>query len=151
MIVQALAAARQPDQARVERALEQADAQMRGRQRLAGALQVLEGIDALHPDRNLGLYSTLKTALIGMSRSFALEYGAFGIRVNTVMPGLIKTKLANAYDPEQQARTIARTPVGRLGEGEDIGNAVLYLSSPGASFVSGASLVVDGGLTVASQ
>ncbi|WP_374520700.1 glucose 1-dehydrogenase [Hydrogenophaga sp.] len=127
------------------------EATKRMKPRGGGSIVNIASIAALHPDRNLGLYSTLKTALIGMSRSFALEYGAFGIRVNTVMPGLIKTKLANAYDPEQQARTIARTPVGRLGEGEDIGNAVLYLSSPGASFVSGASLVVDGGLTVASQ
>jgi len=126
------------------------EATRRMKPRGGGSIVNIASIAALHPDRNLGLYSTLKTALIGMSRSFALEYGAFGIRVNTVMPGLIKTKLADAYDPEQQARTIARTPVGRLGEGEDIGNAVLYLSSPGAAFVSGASLVVDGGLTIAS-
>jgi NAD(P)-dependent dehydrogenase (short-subunit alcohol dehydrogenase family) len=85
-----------------------------------------------------------------MSRSFALEYGGAGIRVNTVFPGLIRTKLADAYDAQTKARFIAKTPAGRLGEGEDIGYAVLYLSSPAASFVTGAGLMVDGGFTIAS-
>ena len=96
----------------------------------------------------LGLYSTLKTALIGMSRAFALEYGEFGIRVNTVLPGLIQTKLADAFDDETKARVTARTPLRRLGNPEDVGHAVLYLSTPAGSFVSGASLVVDGGMSV---
>ena len=116
--------------------------------RRGGSIVNIASIAALHPDRMLGLYSTLKTALIGMSRSFALEFGSFGIRVNTVLPGLIKTKLVDAYDPETRARHVARTPVGRLGEGEDIGHAVLYLSSEAASFVTGANLVVDGGFTI---
>lgn len=110
----------------------------------------IASIAALHPDRMLGLYSTLKTALIGMSRSFALEYGDQGVRVNTVLPGLIRTKLADAYEPETQARYIAKTPAGRLGEVRDIGNAVLYLSSDAASFVTGTQLVVDGGITIAT-
>lgn len=115
-----------------------------------GSIVNIASIAALHPDRMLGLYSTLKTALIGMSRSFALEHGADGVRVNTVLPGLIRTRLADAYDDETQARYIAKTPVGRLGEGVDIGHAVLYLSSPAASFVTGASLVVDGGITIST-
>ena len=89
-----------------------------------------------------------KTALIGLSRSFALEYGPQGVRVNTVLPGLIRTKLADKYDDAQQARITGRTPLNRLGEPEDIGHAVLYLASPAAAFVTGASLVVDGGLSV---
>ncbi len=111
----------------------------------------IASIAALHPDRMLGLYSTLKTALIGMSRSFALEYGAQGVRVNTLMPGLIQTKLADAYDEPTKARFIAKTPLGRLGTGRDIGLAVLYLSSDAASFVTGVSLVVDGGITIAAM
>lgn len=113
-----------------------------------GSIVNIASMAALHPDRMLGLYSTLKTAMLGMSRSFALEYGEHGIRVNTVLPGLIETRLAKAYDPQTQARYIAKTPVGRLGQGEDIGHAVLYLASPAASFVTGASLVVDGGITI---
>jgi NAD(P)-dependent dehydrogenase (short-subunit alcohol dehydrogenase family) len=118
------------------------------RPRGGGSIVNIASISAVHPDRMLGLYSTLKTALIGMSRSFALEYGEHGIRVNTLLPGLIRTRLADAYDAQTQARFLAKTPLGRLGEGEDIGYAVLYLSSAGASFVTGASLVVDGGITV---
>lgn len=113
-----------------------------------GSIVNLASVAALHPDQGLALYSTLKTALIGMSRSFALEYGPQGVRVNTLLPGLIRTKLADKYDPAQQARVIERTPLRRLGTPEDIANAVWYLCSPAAAFVTGASLVADGGLSV---
>jgi NAD(P)-dependent dehydrogenase (short-subunit alcohol dehydrogenase family) len=114
----------------------------------AGSIVNIASVAAWHPEKMLGLYSTLKTALIGMSRAFALEYGEFGIRVNTVLPGLIQTKLADAFDDETKARVTARTPLRRLGNPQDIGHAVLYLSTPAGSFVSGASLVVDGGMSV---
>lgn len=113
-----------------------------------GSIVNLASVAALHPDQGLALYSTLKTALIGMSRSFALEYGPQGVRVNTLLPGLIRTKLADKYDPAQQARVIERTPLRRLGTPEDIAHAVLYLCSPAAAFVTGASLVADGGLSI---
>ncbi len=113
-----------------------------------GSIVNIASVAAWHPEKMLGLYSTLKTALIGISRAFALEYGEFGIRVNTVLPGLIQTKLANAFDDETKMRVTARTPVRRLGNPEDIGHAVLYLSAPSGSFVSGASLAVDGGMSV---
>lgn len=113
-----------------------------------GSIVNLASVAALHPDKGLALYSTLKTALIGMSRSFAMEYGAQGIRVNALLPGLIRTKLADKYEPAAQARVVARTPLGRLGEVQDIAHAVLYLCAPASAFVTGASLVVDGGLSV---
>ena len=113
-----------------------------------GSIVNMASVAAMHPDRGLALYSTLKTALVGMSRSFALEYGGQGVRVNTLLPGLVRTRLADKYDPAEQARVVQRTPLGRLGEPEDIAHAVLYLCSPAAAFVTGASLVVDGGLSV---
>jgi len=113
-----------------------------------GSIVNLASVAALHPDQGLALYSTLKTALIGMSRSFAMEYGPQGVRVNTLLPGLIQTKLADKYDPAAQQRVIERTPLRRLGTPQDIANAVLYLCSPAAAFVTGASLVADGGLSV---
>jgi NAD(P)-dependent dehydrogenase (short-subunit alcohol dehydrogenase family) len=113
-----------------------------------GSIVNLASVAALHPDQGLALYSTLKTALIGMSRSFALEYGPQGVRVNTLLPGLIQTKLADKYDPAAQQRVIERTPLRRLGTPQDIANAVLYLCSPAAAFVTGASLLADGGLSV---
>jgi NAD(P)-dependent dehydrogenase (short-subunit alcohol dehydrogenase family) len=113
-----------------------------------GSIVNIASIAAWHPDKMLGLYSTLKTALIGMSRAFALEYGEFGIRVNTLLPGVIQTKLAEVYDAPTQARFIAKTPARRLGQPQDIGYAVLYLSAASGAFVTGASLPVDGGITV---
>lgn len=114
-----------------------------------GCIVNIASVAALHPDRMLSLYSTLKTAMLGMSRAFALEHGGDHIRVNTVMPGLVATRLADAWDDEAKARFIAKTPVGRLGRVDDIGHAVLYLCSPAGSFVTGASLLVDGGLSIA--
>lgn len=115
-----------------------------------GSIVNIASVAALHPDRMLGLYSTLKTALIGMSRSFALEFGQAGVRVNTVLPGLFETKLADAYDEEARRRICAKAALGRLGDPEEIGYAVLYLASGAGSYVTGASLVVDGGLSIGS-
>lgn len=116
-----------------------------------GAIVNIASVAAIHPDVMLGLYSTLKTAMIGMSRAFALEYGAFNIRVNTIMPGVIKTKLAEAFDAEATKTILASTPLNRIGAPEEIGHAVLYLASPAGAFVTGASLIVDGGLSIASH
>lgn len=119
---------------------------MRGRG--GGAIVNIASVAALHPDRGLALYSTLKTALIGMSRSFAMEYGTDGIRVNTVLPGLIETRLAEKYSEDDRARMTARMAIGRLGQPEEIGLAVLYLASPASAYITGAGLVIDGGLSV---
>lgn len=119
------------------------------RMRGGGSIVNMASIAAWHPDRMLGLYSTLKTALIGMSRAFALEHGHEGIRANTILPGVIRTRLADAYDDEAKERIRERTTVKRLGEPEEIGYAVLYLSAASGAYVSGASLPVDGGMSVA--
>lgn len=113
-----------------------------------GSIVNLASIAAHFPDKMLGLYSTLKTSLLGMSRAFALEYGEFGIRVNSVLPGVIKTRLAEAYDDSTQQRFVQKSPLRRLGEPEDVAYAVLYLCATSGAFVTGTSLVVDGGMTV---
>ena len=113
-----------------------------------GSIVNIASIAAWFPDKMLGLYSTLKTALLGMSRSFALEYGEFGIRVNTVLPGVIQTRLLDAYDAATLQRFIQKSPLRRLGLPEDIGHAVLYLSAASGGFVTGVALPVDGGMTV---
>ncbi len=113
-----------------------------------GSIVNIASIAALHPDRGLALYSTLKTALLGMTRSFALECGESGVRVNAVLPGLIKTKLADKYDDDTQQRVIDKSPLRRLGEPQDIAWAVQYLASPAGSFITGASLVADGGVSL---
>jgi NAD(P)-dependent dehydrogenase (short-subunit alcohol dehydrogenase family) len=116
-----------------------------------GSIVNIASVAALHPDRMLALYSTLKTAIIGMSRSFALEYGEFGIRVNTILPGVIDTRLAAAFDAPARDEILRSTPLGRIGEPKDIGYAVLYLCASSGAFITGASLVVDGGLSIASH
>ncbi len=114
-----------------------------------GSIINVASVAALHPDKGLALYSTLKTALIGMSRSFALEYGEDGIRVNTILPGLFETQLAEKYSDEDRGKMYRTMCLPRLGRPEEIGYAALYLTSPASAFVTGASLVVDGGLSVA--
>ncbi len=116
-----------------------------------GSIVNISSVAALHPDKMLALYSTFKTAMIGMSRSFALEYGEFGIRVNTILPGLIDTKLAKAFEGEEMKKILAGTPLRRIGQPEEIGFAVLYLSSAAGAFTTGASLVIDGGASIASH
>ena len=116
-----------------------------------GSIVNISSVAALHPDKMLALYSTFKTAMIGMSRSFALEYGEFGIRVNTILPGLIDTKLAKAFEGEEMKKIVGGTPLRRIGQPEEIGYAVLYLSSAAGAFVTGASLVIDGGASIASH
>ena len=116
-----------------------------------GSIVNIASVAALHPDRMLSLYSTLKTALIGMSRSFALEYGRDGIRVNTILPGVFLTKLADAFDAATREKMLAKTALGRFGKVEEIGHAAAYLCSDAAAYVTGASLVVDGGFTIGSM
>ncbi|NEX63715.1 glucose 1-dehydrogenase [Noviherbaspirillum galbum] len=113
-----------------------------------GSIINIASVAALHPDRMLSLYSTLKTALIGMSRSFALEYGRDNIRANTILPGVFPTKLADAFDDEARRKILDKTALGRLGKVEEIGYAVTYLCSDAGAYVTGNNLVVDGGMTV---
>lgn len=115
-----------------------------------GSIINVSSTAALRPSPNLALYSTFKASLDGMTRAFALEFGRFGIRVNSVVPGLFDTRLADAYTPEEKRRVVARTPLGRLGEPAEIGHAVLFLAADASAFVTGTSLVVDGGLLLAS-
>ncbi|MDB5971134.1 MAG: family NAD(P)-dependent oxidoreductase [Hydrocarboniphaga sp.] len=118
------------------------------RPRGGGSIVNVSSIAGWHPERMLSLYSTLKTATIGMSRSFALEYGASGVRVNTVSPGVILTKLADAFEGQAAERMINKTPLGRFGAPEEIARTILFLCSPLSSYMTGADLVVDGGLSV---
>jgi len=113
-----------------------------------GSIVNISSTAARHATPMLALYSTFKASLDGMTRAFALEFGEFGIRVNTVLPGLFDTTLADAFGDEGKQRAIAQTPLGRLGEPKEIGYAVLYLASDAGAYVTGTSLIIDGGRTV---
>jgi len=96
-------------------------------------------------------YTTAKTATLGMVRALAAEASPHGVRVNAIAPGWIATDMARkafAGDPTRHEKVLGRTPLGRLGEPEEIGTAAVFLCSPAASFVTGAVLPVDGGASI---
>jgi len=100
------------------------------------------------------VYSASKAALDGMTRALAVELGPEGIRVNNVNPGYIKTPmLSRFFDPESEEAQPFKThaPMQRFGEAEDIAKSVVWLSSEGASFISGETLLVDGALSIGGQ
>lgn len=95
----------------------------------------------------LNPYSASKGAVRAISKAAAAEYGKDGIRVNTVFPGVIETPMTQALEESKEllGMLIKMTPLERLGKPEDVGNAVLFLASDEASYISGAELVIDGG------
>lgn len=100
---------------------------------------------------NFGIYVASKHAVVGLTKSAALDYAKLGIRINAVNPGAIETEMydrAFAGKEELKAEIAAKYPLGRVGQPEEIASAVLWLCSDGASFVTGQSLVIDGGLSV---
>lgn len=93
-------------------------------------------------------YACSKAALIGLTRSLALELAPSGIRVNCVAPGCIETDMVRQLGPETRAMLVEETPLGRLGSPEDIAQAVAFLASDRASFLTGQVLTADGGFIV---
>jgi NAD(P)-dependent dehydrogenase (short-subunit alcohol dehydrogenase family) len=115
-----------------------------------GAIVNVTSIQAFRPAPQLAHYSAAKAGLEMLTRSAALELGPSGVRVNAVAPGLVwREGLDNAW-PEGFARYVAKAPLGRVAQPEDIADACLFLASPAARFVTGTTLVVDGGVLAAA-
>lgn len=97
------------------------------------------------------IYHASKHGVLGLTKSAAMEYAARGIRINAVCPGTIETPMVHEMlekEPEAMKEILKEQPIGRMGRPEEIASAVLWLCSPGASFVIGHALVVDGGFTI---
>jgi NAD(P)-dependent dehydrogenase (short-subunit alcohol dehydrogenase family) len=96
-------------------------------------------------------YCATKYGVVGMSKATALDYASRGVRINVVCPGIIQTPMMDRFTggtDEGRDRVIAQEPIGRMGEPNEIADAVLWLSSEASSFVVGHALVVDSGQTV---
>jgi NAD(P)-dependent dehydrogenase (short-subunit alcohol dehydrogenase family) len=99
----------------------------------------------------LGAYCVSKAADMQLARNLAVEWGKHNIRINCIAPGLVRTDFARALweDPNYLERTQALTPLGRIGEPEDIGGIAVFLASRAGAFVTGQTIVADGGVTIA--
>jgi len=116
----------------------------------AGSVINISTVGTLRPEPGLALYTTFKSSLDGMTRSFAAEYGEFGIRVNTILPGAFQTPLAEGLPAELVEQIKTKTPLRRLGDPTEIGHAVLFLASDASAYITGTSLIVDGGTTISA-
>jgi NAD(P)-dependent dehydrogenase (short-subunit alcohol dehydrogenase family) len=115
-----------------------------------GAIVNCSSIGGLIGVAGLAAYHAAKHGVIGLTKTAALEYAARGIRINAVCPGTINTPMAQSLtgdDPKVLAEFLKDEPIGRIGAPEEIAAAVLWLCSPGASYVIGHALLVDGGYT----
>ena len=95
-----------------------------------------------------GNYAAAKAGLVGMSKSLAYEVASRGITVNCVAPGFIETAMTEKLTDDQKSRILTQIPAGRMGTAQEIAAAVLYLSSPEAGYVTGATLHVNGGMAM---
>lgn len=113
-----------------------------------GVIVAVASVSGLFPFAGLGAYSPAKAALIMLCRQLAQEWAADGIRVNSISPGLIRTPLTEPVyrNEEILQRRIEAVPLGRIGTPEDVAQAIVYLCGPGADYMTGIDLRLDGGM-----
>ncbi len=114
--------------------------------RRSGAIVNISSVVGVHGNLGQTNYGAAKAGIIGFTKSLARELGSRGVRANVVAPGYVKTRLTDVIPEELQGVMLANTPLGRLGDPEDVAGAVRFLCSDEASFITGEVLLVDGGL-----
>jgi 3-oxoacyl-[acyl-carrier protein] reductase len=114
--------------------------------RRSGAIVNVSSIVGVHGNWGQTNYAASKAGIIGFTKSLAKELGSRNVRANVVAPGYVKTQLTDVLPEEATAAMLQQTPLGRLGEPEDVARAVRFLASDEASFVTGEVMLVDGGL-----
>lgn len=114
-----------------------------------GAFIATASVSGMAPQHGMGLYNLTKSGVIMLGQTLAQEWGQFGVRVNTISPGFIRSPLTEATyaDPEKHAARAALVPYGRIGNPADIAKGVHWLLSEDADYVTGHNLVIDGGFS----
>jgi NAD(P)-dependent dehydrogenase (short-subunit alcohol dehydrogenase family) len=120
------------------------------RRETRGSIINLASVNAVTPGPLQGIYSITKGAVLNMTKAFALECGRDGIRVNAILPGLIRTKFARTLIENEQglAQYLNRAALGRVGEPQDLAGAAVFLASDASAYVTGEFLSVDGGYLI---
>ena len=115
-----------------------------------GAIMIVSSIGGLRASTVIGAYCISKAADMQLARNLAAEYGKDNIRVNTIAPGLVKTDFAKALwdDPAYLEKRLVTSPLRRIGEPEDIGGVAVLLAGKAGAFITGQTIVVDGGVTI---
>jgi 3-oxoacyl-[acyl-carrier protein] reductase len=113
----------------------------------SGCIVNISSVNAIRGHAGVAVYSATKAALDGLTRSLARELGPRNIRVNSVAPGYFESDMVKDMPETDRQRIARRTPLGRLARVEEVANAVFFLASEQASFITGQILVVDGGIT----
>lgn len=117
-----------------------------------GCVVNISSVQAFANESKISAYAASKAGLLGLTRGMALDFAADGVRVNAICPGAIQTGMMEPFikdqpDPAEAVKAIGRTiPLGRVGQPEDIAQAVYFLASSAANYITGSTLVVDGGL-----
>lgn len=112
-----------------------------------GCIINVSSVNAVRGNAGVAIYSATKAALDGFTRALARELGAGNIRVNSIAPGYFESEMVSGLNAAQMRKLVRATPLGRLGTAAEIADAALFLMSPQASFITGHTLVVDGGIT----
>jgi NAD(P)-dependent dehydrogenase (short-subunit alcohol dehydrogenase family) len=122
-------------------------------ERKDGAIIIVSSVAGLGGTARLGAYGISKAADMQLGRNLAVEWGAHNVRVNCLAPGVVRTEFARALwsDPKLHAQLIKRYPLRRIGEPEDIAGAAVFLASNAGRFMTGQTLVLDGGGTISGS
>lgn len=120
-------------------------------QQCSGVVLNISSMASQYGIPNVIAYTASKSAIEGMTRAMAVELSQYGIRVNCLAPGFIKTNMSSLAldkDPERKKKVLSRTPLGRLGKPDEVANAALFLVTDSASYITGVVLPVDGGNSI---
>ena len=119
-------------------------------ERRSGSIIIISSIGGLRGSPVIGAYCISKAADMQLARNLAVEFGPSNVRVNCIAPGLIKTDFARALweDPQRIEAANTSVPLRRIGEPEEIAGAVVFLASSASNFMTGQTMVIDGGVTI---